>query len=436
MSSNLLNGISPKLRNGATKDGDVYIIPIKKDDSDHIDNIIYDLSIPRLGSNRTFHIGFSKKAVATSTDGVLIIIRYKDDAGNVNYAAKKCDNTKGSWTWFSGSMTIPSGMTLVSFAIATVNGNGGMRITNVTLSYDSPIALAVSEITAADVKDGKGIKSTAITYQASSSQTTVPSGTWATSVPTLSANNPYLWTRTVITYTDNATSTSYSVSSTLKSIKIGGRNLLLNSSGSFTMGFGIPTTTWNKSTGKSEISLPLTPTASEVLPQTASFRKNYQFSVGSTYTQSITVETDANFNGVAPTWTWFEASGRGHIRVDGKIAFADNHVYVFSSTHTIQNGDNGNVRIMDLQNLTSVFDFTTGTYLRFSHPKIERGNIATDWTPAPEDVDAVTVSTLQEQYYSSTSSSSPTDGNWTNQCPAYIDSHWIWTPRSPTLNRS
>lgn len=168
--------------------------------------------------------------------------------------------------------------------------------------------------------------------------------------------------------------------------QIGGRNLLLNSSGSFTMGFGIPTTIWNKSTEKSEISLPVTVTFDEVLPQTASFGMVYSFSVGSTYTQSITVETDANFNGVAPLWTWFEPSGRGHIVVDGKIAFADNHVYVFSSTHTIQNGDNGNVRIMDLANLTKAFDFTTGTYLRFSHPKIERGNEATDWTPAPEDL--------------------------------------------------
>ena len=61
--------------------------------------------------------------------------------------------------------------------------------------------------------DGKGIKSTAITYQASSSQTTVPSGTWSASIPTMSVDSPYLWTRTIITYTDNSTSTSYNVSS-------------------------------------------------------------------------------------------------------------------------------------------------------------------------------------------------------------------------------
>ena len=57
---------------------------------------------------------------------------------------------------------------------------------------------------------GKGVKSTAVTYQASSSGTTAPTGTWATSIPSVSASQ-YLWTRTIITYTDNSTSTSYSV---------------------------------------------------------------------------------------------------------------------------------------------------------------------------------------------------------------------------------
>jgi hypothetical protein len=57
---------------------------------------------------------------------------------------------------------------------------------------------------------GKGISSTAITYQVSSNGTTVPTGDWVTSIPSVSAGQ-YLWTRTIITYTDNTTSTSYSV---------------------------------------------------------------------------------------------------------------------------------------------------------------------------------------------------------------------------------
>lgn len=59
-------------------------------------------------------------------------------------------------------------------------------------------------------KDGKGIKATAITYQASTNGTTAPTGTWSASVPPV-AKGSFLWTRTIWTYTDNATETGYAV---------------------------------------------------------------------------------------------------------------------------------------------------------------------------------------------------------------------------------
>lgn len=58
--------------------------------------------------------------------------------------------------------------------------------------------------------DGKGIKSTAVSYQASTSGTVAPTGTWVANPPTV-AKGQYLWTRTIWTYTDNATETGYSV---------------------------------------------------------------------------------------------------------------------------------------------------------------------------------------------------------------------------------
>lgn len=57
---------------------------------------------------------------------------------------------------------------------------------------------------------GKGVKSTSVAYQVSTSGTTVPTGTWSGSVPSASAGQ-YLWTRTIITYADDTTSTIYSV---------------------------------------------------------------------------------------------------------------------------------------------------------------------------------------------------------------------------------
>lgn len=66
---------------------------------------------------------------------------------------------------------------------------------------------------------GRGISSTQIRYQAGSSGTTVPTGTWTSSIPATSASAPYLWTRTIISYTDNTTSTFYAIGSTPEGVE-------------------------------------------------------------------------------------------------------------------------------------------------------------------------------------------------------------------------
>ena len=57
---------------------------------------------------------------------------------------------------------------------------------------------------------GKGVSSTSVTYASSTSGTSAPSTGWNTSIPAVT-DGSYLWTKTVITYTDSSTSTSYSV---------------------------------------------------------------------------------------------------------------------------------------------------------------------------------------------------------------------------------
>lgn len=55
------------------------------------------------------------------------------------------------------------------------------------------------------------VSSTSVTYQASSSGTTTPTGTWESSVPSVE-NGQFLWTKTVVNYSDGKSTTSYSVS--------------------------------------------------------------------------------------------------------------------------------------------------------------------------------------------------------------------------------
>ena len=59
-------------------------------------------------------------------------------------------------------------------------------------------------------KDGVGIKSTTITYAASTSGTTKPTTGWTSTIPIVAEGN-FLWTKTVWLYTDNTSETGYSV---------------------------------------------------------------------------------------------------------------------------------------------------------------------------------------------------------------------------------
>ena len=59
-------------------------------------------------------------------------------------------------------------------------------------------------------KDGVGLRSTAVTYAASTSGTTSPATGWQEQVPTVAPDN-FLWTRTIWTYSDGTSETGYSV---------------------------------------------------------------------------------------------------------------------------------------------------------------------------------------------------------------------------------
>ena len=85
-----------------------------------------------------------------------------------------------------------------------------VTVDGITINKKFSFAVAKTGATGQTGAAGKGIKSTSITYQAGTSGTTAPTGTWEASIPAVSASQ-YLWTRTITTYTDNTTSTQYSV---------------------------------------------------------------------------------------------------------------------------------------------------------------------------------------------------------------------------------
>lgn len=110
-------------------------------------------------------------------------------------------------TQILSTATVDGGTLSFSFSNAT----GDITITNVKLEKGTKATEWTPHPDDLVGDTGKGIKSTAITYQASTSGTTVPTGTWSGSIPTVSAGQ-YLWVRTIFGYSDNTTSTIYSVS--------------------------------------------------------------------------------------------------------------------------------------------------------------------------------------------------------------------------------
>ncbi len=118
--------------------------------------------------------------------------------------------------YLSTSNTTQTGGSWVSTSPAWVDGKYIWSKTKTTLSdgtikETSPVCITGAKgSTGATGSTGVGIKTTSVTYQASTSGTTVPTGTWATTIPSVAANQ-YLWTKTTITYTDNTTTTSYSI---------------------------------------------------------------------------------------------------------------------------------------------------------------------------------------------------------------------------------
>lgn len=130
-----------------------------------------------------------------------------DDGNGISsiteHYAVSSSNTTAPASW---SDTVPA-MTVVNKYLWNYET---IKYTNGTSTDTQKRVIGVYGDTGKNGADGKGIKSTEITYQASNSGTAIPTGEWSSSVPAVSAGQ-YLWTRTVTTYTDSTTTTSYSV---------------------------------------------------------------------------------------------------------------------------------------------------------------------------------------------------------------------------------
>lgn len=158
--------------------------------------------------NKKFSFAVAKQGAtgATGADGA-------DGKGvkstTVTYQSSASGTAIPTGTWGSSIPSVSAGQYLWTKTVITYTDNTNSTAYSVGM-MGATGATGATGPAGATGADGKGVKSTAITYQASTSGTTAPTGTWSTTIPSVSASQ-YLWTKTVITYTDNTSSTSYSV---------------------------------------------------------------------------------------------------------------------------------------------------------------------------------------------------------------------------------
>lgn len=273
---------------------------------------------------------------------------------------------------------------------------------------------------------GKGVKSTAVTYQASSSGTTIPTGVWSATPPATSADKPYFWTRTIITYTDNTTSTAYNVGSTPEGIVVGGRNLATNTNKG-TTGWG-----WNMQTGGctktlvSENGVDTCKLTRDSVAQTGwsviefSYIGRSKWEANTDYTVSIDVRASV----VTSMNPLFRNANGTNILIQSRKVINNTTVanvwtklvWIVKSVATLPTDTGQNTYFVGMNS-------GTGVSYQFKNLKIEKGNIATDWTPAPEDY----VSFVDVEYYLSTSATSLSGGSWSTTAPTWVNGKYMWS---------
>ena len=128
-------------------------------------------------------------------DGTSVTITNK----SITYQLSTSGTTIPTGTWQTSPQTIPEGQ--YQWTKTSVTYSDGNKTESYSISYHGK-----------NGSNGTSVKttSTSVKYQVGDSGTTKPTGTWQANVPTV-VQGKYLWTQTIVNYSDGNSTESYSV---------------------------------------------------------------------------------------------------------------------------------------------------------------------------------------------------------------------------------
>lgn len=148
--------------------------------------------------NKTFSYSIAFKG-QTGQNGTSVTV----SSTSVTYQIGTSGTTKPTGEWSTTVPNVPNGQFLWTKTV--VKYSDGKSTEAYSVSYKGTNGTNGSNGTSVTVS------STSVTYQTGTSGTTPPTGTWNPTVPNV-ANGQYLWTKTVVKYSDGKSTESYSVS--------------------------------------------------------------------------------------------------------------------------------------------------------------------------------------------------------------------------------
>lgn len=248
-----------------------------------------------------------------------------------------------------------------------------------------------------DGASGKGVKSIVEQYYLSTSQTSLTGGSWSTTPPTWEKGK-YIWTRSVITYTDDSTTTTDPISVT---------------GGAGENGLGVKSVDvfYYLSSSSSEL---IGGEWSTIAPTWVNGK--YMWSkTKTTYTDDTFVES----NPVCIT------GGKGEDGKDGKGVQSVDVLYYLSSSSTSLSGGSWSTNSPTWVDGKYIWSKTKVVYTDGS--SIETNPACITGGKGNTGDDGRGILSIVEEYYLSTSSNSLVGGSWSTTPPTWENGKYIWT---------